>query len=258
LFSFIGCEHSVEEEEFPFELKLVVRGVIEDGKQIKDIYVGRTLPVAVKYDKLFADLSNAAVAISIGDSVYILTHQKDGLYYSKNLFGEKGKTYKLIIQWEDKFATAETRIPNSGSLLGSSTVSIDSGGRKHYFLENTVLPYMDEVYTSQWQVLYLNGGLAAESTEFGEVVKRTMKNSSETLKFLTSEIPTNYIGNNTIKLAVKYTIYDEPYYYYFLSHGSNQISDAIWGQSSGNVRWNVKGDGIGIFIGKMDTVKILK
>ena len=56
---FIGCEQPLEEEEFPYELKLVVRGVLESNKLINNIYIGRTLPMSLPYSEDFAKVTDA-------------------------------------------------------------------------------------------------------------------------------------------------------------------------------------------------------
>lgn len=252
-FFFIGCEQTVEEEDFPYELKIVVRGIIEAGKPIKDIYIGRTLPVTVKYYKEYADLTDAAVAITVDDSVYILKHTSNGLYSLNNLIPVKGKKYILIAQWQDKRATAETVVPIAGTIIGGSLINKTIDGKKTYYLESQVFPNNDEAYVTRWQALTINGNVAFESKEYGQCLKKSASSQGNILRILSSEVSTSYISSS-FSFAVKFSVFDGAFYDYYITAGTNQVADAIFGQSNANVRWNIKGDGIGMFIAKTDTV----
>jgi hypothetical protein len=93
-FLFAGCEQAVEEEEFPYETKLVIRGLLEDGQDIKEIFIGRTLPVAVPFRADFSNLPDAVVSIRVDSLRYILKHTKDGLYNAPaGVKARAGKTY---------------------------------------------------------------------------------------------------------------------------------------------------------------------
>jgi hypothetical protein len=39
-----------------------------------------------------------------------------------------------------------------------------------------------------------------------------------------------------------------------MSQNLNQVSDAIFGQTGSQVKWNIQGEGIGMFIGRADTL----
>ena len=101
----------------------------------------------------------------------------------------------------------------------------------------------------------LNGVISREAESFLEVVSSS---NGQQLKIRTEEVPSNLVNNTSGNLGIRFYIYDRAFYEYFISQGSAQIPDAIFGQPGTNVRWNVKGEGIGMFVGRMDTIRLLQ
>ena len=48
--------------------------------------------------------------------------------------------------------------------------------------------------------------------------------------------------------------FDAQYYNFFLTQNSNSASTNVFNQSNVGLRWNVKGGGIGMFIGETDFI----
>ena len=128
IFIFNSCEQPLEEEEFPYELKLVTRGIIEPGQLVEEIYIGRTLPICVPFDEDFANLSDAVGAVVSDGIFYPLRHTGNGLYTTDSLIARTGNTYFLLVQWQDKSISAETYIPSPGTILGYRLNSFQEGG----------------------------------------------------------------------------------------------------------------------------------
>jgi predicted amino acid-binding ACT domain protein len=70
----------------------------------------------------------------------------------------------------------------------------------------------------------------------------------------TSEIPSNYINMSNTSLTARVYIFDHQFLDFYSTQNLNQVSDAIFGQTGSQVKWNIKGDGIGMFIGRLDTL----
>ncbi len=121
LLSVVCCMMScAESESLSAESELVVEGWIEnDGYPV--VMLTRTFPVGSQE----ADLHNlrdylvkwAKVSVVCGDDTVVLTGKYDKGYYppyvytTSNMKGKTGGTYKLIVEYEDKYATAVTTIP---------------------------------------------------------------------------------------------------------------------------------------------------
>jgi hypothetical protein len=251
LFLFYSCEQPSEEENIPYIPKLVIRGIISEGTSVKDIYIGRTMPVSVKIDPTFTDLSDAAAVIVYKDQFYPLSHTHNGLYKNDTLKIMKGEKYTLLASWQNLSASAETTVPVPGKIpLFSMQVQATSNGQVH-FLQSQIIPHSDEVYAATWVSLYLNGGVSDESQVFSTV---TGKDPSGIAICTTSDIPSNDINQLNTKLTARVYIFDHPFLDFYMSQNLNQVSDAIFGQTGSQVKWNIQGDGIGMFIGRADTL----
>ncbi len=251
---FFGCEQPLEEEEFPYELKLVVRGVLEHNKLINDIYVGRTLPVSLPYSEDFAKITDAVGAIVVDNVSYPLRHVDKGIYTTDSLRAVRGKEYVLLLQWENKSVYAVTKVPIIGGIIGAYITNRISEGETETYFECSVNSFSNEVYAATWALFNIGGILLNEAKEFESVVQPVSANDN--IKVPTIEVPDNILNSGST-LGIKLYIYDSSFYDYFISQGSNQVSDAIFGQPGSNIRWNISGDGIGMFIGKADTTKLL-
>lgn len=247
-----GCEQTSTTEEIPYKTVLVIRGLIEEGKVIKDIYVGKTFPVGLKYSADFANVTNATVLLQINDEAIItLRHTLNGLYTTNNLVARRGNKYTLIIQWGDKTGYGQTEIPQKGAFSSTSVVMKEENGQQIFNLEGRVSTFNNEAYGATWAVLGSGNSIMDESKEFGNIVKG--KTAGENIIVPTATIPRNFVSGSST-LGVRFYIYDSPFYDYYLTQNSNQISDAIFGQPTAAVKWNVTGDAIGMFVARCDTL----
>lgn len=245
---FSGCENSVEEEEFPFEFRLVIRGILEPGKAAANIYIGRTMPISSQFSQGFANVTDAAAVILHNGTFFPLRHTINGLYRNDTLIIRAGETYQLLVQWEDKLATAETTIPNRGIISKPVVKTEINGAESKNFVETAVAPFANEVYAATWVAFSISGAVTQEDSSIAAVMKRA---DNGQMKVTTSQVPSP-IG--TQNLGMRMFIYDAPFYDYYYSQGSNRTSDLVFGQPQNNIKWNVQADGIGMFIGRRDTL----
>lgn len=250
---FFSCEQPVEEEQIPYVPKLVVRAFLKEGTGIKNVYIGRTLPVSVQYSSAFADLTDAGAVIINNNIVYPLKHYGNGLYKNDTLRIVRGEKYYLLANWQDLAASAETVVPRMGT-VSSIQLKTEPSADKSMFLQTDIIPYSDEVYACTWALFFLNGTISAEADSFGTVA---YKKVNGLLSTKSSHIPSYYISNSSI-YGVRLFIYDHEYADFYNTQGSNRVSDAIFGQTGSKIKWNIKGDGIGIFIGEADSLIKLK
>ncbi len=256
LLSFLtfSCEQVVVEEELPYDLRIVIRGLLEDGQKVDNIYIGRTLPVSVPYRESFSHLTDANAVVIMDGDLYPLRHKGNGLYVNDTLFVIRGKTYQLIVQWENKLATAETSVPFPGNVSGSTIATRELNGKNETVVSTTIAPSDKETYGITWYVSRQQGSILAESQEFGTITQAGIE-PGNIITVLTSPLPPNIIANETQFLYVRLHIFDKSFLNYYKTHTSSQISDAVFGQPSANVRWNVMGDGIGMFIAKVTATR---
>lgn len=250
---FNGCEQPLQEEEFPYEIKLVIRGILEPGKIIDNIYIGRTLPINAEFDESFANLDDAVGAIISDGIFYPLRHTENGIYTTDSLIAEKGKTYYLVAQWEDKSISATTNIPMPGKVLGYGVKNLEENGERVNAMEATIAPRGDESYTITWVFVYSDGLVSNEAQNFVDV-NRSL--TGEQIKVHSDAIPASILNNTSGKIGIRLYVYDRAFYDYFKAEGSSQISESIFGQPLSNVKWNIEGEGIGLFMGRADTLLV--
>jgi len=247
-----SCEQPLEEEEFPYEMKLVIRGILEPNQLIDEIYIGRTLPVAVPFNEDFANLKDAVGAVVSDGVFYPLRHTGDGIYTTDSLVASMGKTYSLVVQYQDKSVFAETYIPVPGSILSYEVTNVVEDGETKSVMEGTISPAGNESYTVNWVFLNFNGTISREGESFVQVNRSS---AGQQIKVRSEAIPQSVLNNTNGNLGIRLYVYDGAFYNYFQTQGSAQIPDAIFGQPGTNIRWNVEGKGIGLFIGRTDTIK---
>jgi hypothetical protein len=209
------------------------------------------MPVSVKIDPSFTDLSDASAAIVFRDKVYPLSYTHNGLYKNDTLQIIRGEKYTLLAAWQNLSINAETTIPIPGNISLFTLQSQGSDTGKAYFLQSKVYPIANEVYAATWVLLYLNGIVGSESQVFGSVAG---SNQSGYTNCITANIPSNLINFTNSRLVGRMYVYDHPFLDFYNSQNLNQVSDAIFGQTGSQVKWNIKGDGIGMFIGRTDTL----
>jgi hypothetical protein len=237
-------------------VKLVIRGLLEDGQDIKDIYIGRTLPVAVPFRADFSNLSTAVVSIKVDTLRYILRHTRDGLYSAPaGVKARAGKTYELLVSWEGYSAGAITKIPDPGSFGGVFLInSINDTGKTIRVMSVEVTPRADEAYAATWLAFSATGQIYAEDTKYNTVVRKLPNANTNNLQVLSAEVPAAY-ASRPQELGAGIYVYDTSFYDYFKTKGSSKLSDAVFGQPSTSVKWNILGDGIGMFIGRTKITK---
>ena len=251
LFLFYSCEQPSEQEDIPYIPKLVIRGVVSGGSSVQNIYIGRTMPVSVKIDPTFTDLTDASAAIIHNDIIYPLKHTHNGLYKNDTLQIIRGEKYTLLASWQNLTATAETTVPAPTVFPNFSLQIQSSDSGKVYFLQAKVYPVANEVYAATWVLLYSNGTISNESTTFGNVAGN---NQTGVINCNTANIPPTFIGLPGSRLIAHLFVYDHAFMDFYNTQSLNQVSDAIFGQTGSQIKWNIKGNGIGIFISRIDTI----
>lgn len=248
LLSFIAvsCNTSNTDEAFPFEIKLVVRGVLEPGKPAANIYIGRTLPIADRYQPGFANITNASAVIQFRGRLYTLRHTGNGLYRNDTLLVVAGEQYTLIARWEEFTAVAQTYVPRIGPINPPTVRSVLSGGKVVKYFESAVRPLTEDAYCGTWTVHGTTGNIIQEGTAFNKIYRGAVTGT-----VTTTEIPS---GVPTSDMGIHLYVYDGAYYDYYTTQDTVQNTDAVFSQPKTNVKWNVGGDGIGLFLGRKDTV----
>ena len=261
LLAFAGCQTLTNTNDLPYEDLIVVKGMVQSGQPVQNIYFTHTLPLNVTYSASQAILTDVSGHITVDGKQYPLQYADSGLYSCPSLIGESGKTYILDADWNGKHVHSETTIPQPVQIdsLLVTDVQIDSGkspdpSRKFYTIAGNLLVLIEAKPGGAYALTYsAQSGITGDTTWFiggpGIVVNdptpnavslwlsyNGVSNSGDSLSYI----------NKPLK-AIVYS-YDPHYYDFITSYNPNQSFD-IFSSGGINPNWNVTGDGFGIFIG---------
>lgn len=248
-----GCENvSDVEQEIPFKEDFVIRGVLQSGKIFDGVSFTRTLPLQIEYKIELAELKNVIAYIKVdGVKVIPLNYVAGGIYKPKSsLIPEAGKTYELFASWNGKNIYAKTGVPEIPELR---EVKFSSIGNDENFMTAKVTLRPGEVYGSS-VALYDNGVTEWESDNIHSLVG----NASGGLELIrTPKIPKDYYNTPSYRSILTMHVYafDQQYFDYFKTQNANEPIKNAFSQGGGSVIWNVRGEGIGMFIGMSDVYK---
>lgn len=249
-----GCEQNVVENDLEFNEKLVVRALLEAGKPI-EVYFARTLPLQDQYDTLKANLEDVVAVIIRRGVEHKLEHIKDGRYRAGTLIAENGESYKLFVEWNGKVITAETRVPSSTTFQnGRVTLTIENETDSVYNIEGLLTPREGAVYGVTWSVFNAQHQFSFEDDVIPVLLREEDKDLQNRLLLRTREIPGEIIKQWRNSLFIRVHAFDEQFYNFFITQDANRATSNIFSQSGINLRWNVTGDAIGMFIGKTDFI----
>jgi hypothetical protein len=250
--SLISCEETVTDVTLPYKENLVIRGVLEAGSSIQ-ISVTKTLPPLDEYSLAKALVSNAQVFVTVDGIKYECKIDSFNNYVNP-LIIEAGKKYILDVYWNNKHAYSETVVPlptkiNSFKRNIISDIYFPSSFRMQYYVNFEMKK--EFCYNASSEV-YLNNTIQ-EIRISDEVYKILDNKLTENTEVFISEYNTTDTtifdgkkGYSNLRLVIK--CYDKPFYDYFITKYGNE--NGLFGMSGTNTNWNVKGDGIGMFIGR--------
>jgi hypothetical protein len=241
----MACEEVVDDPgALPYHEKLVIRSVLKNEQKLDTIKITRTLPPLDDYDEQKAMVHGALVLVRHNGIVDTIPDRGDSHYFKPGITISSGDTYELTVEWNGKRATAITTIPQQPVIQSARKVrDMSPSGRYSEYLEATITARSAEAYTATSLYRYdpPNDHLVASSSQFSEV--RRSSSDGETLSVRAYSYWDNTAGTEYIIVHA----YDAPFYDYYTSFGQDE--ENLFGVSARPVKWNVRGDGIGMFIG---------
>lgn len=241
----VACEEIVDDPgALPYHEKLVIRGVLEEGRSLDSISVTRTLPPLERYSDEKAIVRNALVLVRHNGQTDTLTDHGNSRYFKPGIAIHSGDIFELTVEWNGKRATAVTTIPQIPVVLSAERILPDTYEYSSGYLEATITPRSTEAYTATSLYRYPppNQNIIM-STNYPYQVKRPT--GDEPVLTIRSY---SYWGDISGDEYIIVHAYDAPFYDYYTTFGQN--SEELFGVSGQQVQWNVHGDGIGMFIGR--------
>ncbi|MBM2814659.1 MAG: hypothetical protein HW421_1421 [Ignavibacteria bacterium] len=263
-FTFIfmtGCEQVVEDPQLPYHEQIVISAVLEPGKTSPKISITKTLPPLEDYDIEKATIYDAEAVITCNGVSYLLLIGTDKFYTSPDLTIESGKKYSLIVKWKNKSAITETVVPYPVKIDTSYYKFIKE--RRHNHTEQYLSMFVgfkpegNSVYVG-FHYQYLDDSSKKISYKYSHSdCLRSMDTNSKGSLTLNFKIyyygdTTNFKPNSYEDYVIE--CYDAPYFQYYQTRYNGGEPNELFGTSGSNIIGNVKGDGIGLFIGRAKTI----
>ena len=255
LFIIFSCDDQVVENDLSFEEKVVVRSLLEAGKPV-EVYFGKTFPPNREFNPSEGYLDNVEVSVvGLNDKLFELKHKGNGVYTNEELIAINGIDYELKATWQGDSILAKTYIPFSTTFQKAQIATeVDENADTSYFLQGFLSPRENAVYGGTWVILDAEDTLRIEDDVIPNLVREQDANLAGLLLIRTREIPQELVEKYENSLFIRVHAFDEVFYNYFITQDANNASTNIFSQSGINLRWNVEGNAIGLFIGKSDFI----
>ena len=230
-------------EGLPYVERPVIAAQVLEGADSVHLSVTRTLPTTSAYDPSAAAVTDAAVTVRTGGTAYPVVHRGDGRYSAGGLRVAAGAIFDLDLTWNGHAVTSQTFVPAPAQVGSSSFAPEQTGGT----LRSVIMPRPGETYCQSWAIRGPAGRRLTGGT-FTSALEGTGTSDSLVLSEAYSSLPLQ--AGDTLYAVVH--AFDSQFTAYFASRGANRPGhdDLVFSEAGGTVRWNVHGDGIGMFIGK--------
>lgn len=274
-----SCGQSLEQALIPdlpldYKEQIFMEGVIVAGEPIRNIRLSRTQEPTKPVSRELAAITTATVRLRVNGQEYpmvlqaqtgrsstgaVLWQDARSYYQTENLIAQEGFRYEIIAEWNGKIARVSTTVPRKVEIVSAREMTSITDFRGtpekefRYEARYTVRP--GEVY--QVGVLTGQGADTASATSNGIFAGTltTAFSADSTGSVISQSQPIYQTRTNTGVLqdpanpfVVVYS-FDEAFAEYYNSYQRGFITTDPFSVGGVNVRWNVKGDGVGIVIG---------
>ena len=282
-----GCEQTVNIAELPFEEKIMVEGILK-ADSIIEIVFSKTVPVLDTQNLYTIDTVNNRITslqgtISIDGISYSLIHINNGRYrifdaQQQSIKGKIGSMYMLNASWNDKIIYAQTQIPiaHKPDIL---SINIDTNRFSVYGYQDYIKVFISLSYHPEDKeaIVHTINTISPfdKSFFYNEIDTVNYKEFNypqyfPPYYFTKKEIP--HISSFYIWLYAPSSItisealsmyadskiitkhYDKAMKEYIDTQYFGDNLGGIFGGGGTGIHWNIKGQGLGLFIGYSDNI----
>jgi hypothetical protein len=256
-----------------YQEKIVVSGLLHSGDTIQNIWLSRTVPPLEEALEENTSIPDANVMLTVDNRTYTMQLQpqvktvgvfperidKRSLFRVPGLIAQAGKTYTITVRWKGMSAEATTTIPPVPPSIDSYRFAVELDGPigiQLPALYASFKPRSNECYqmVAQMKRKFLRNPYEP-ITFVSSLSDIARKENANTNNVISLKIASLQIGLNEIeKFDSLYTgdiifyAYDMAYFDYNRSI-TRRTNDIVFNVPTTNPKWNVQGDGIGLFVG---------
>jgi len=282
-----GCEQTVNIAELPFEEKIMVEGILKADSMIEIVF-SKTVPVLDTQNLYTIDTVNNRITslqgtIAIDGISYPLIHINNGRYrifdaQQQSIKGKIGSMYMLNASWNDKIIYAQTQIPiaHKPDIL---SINIDTNRSSVYGYQDYIKVFISLSYHPEDKeaIVHTINTISPfdKSFFYNEIDTVNYKEFNypqyfSPYYFTKKEIP--HISSFYIWLYAPSSItisealsmyadskiitkhYDKAMKEYIDTQYFGDNLGGIFGGGGTGIHWNIKGQGLGLFIGYSDNI----
>lgn len=254
----ISCEKTLTGYELPYERKLVIQGILEAGEEshetnlsitITQPPLGKVIAEEIDTSKIIVYIESEGVRWDFKYKLESIGYDWDASTFVNDDFITKaGKTYNLYVNYDGMTATASTTIPNKPEIIELFIKEIENKDQWDTWTSQAIfakIKAVDNVVYSQ------NDEWWSEPM--------TIKNAdSEGIIEFFVDWAYDYFPEDPKYFSSFYS-YDYDFYEYVISKKqADGDGFNLFSTSGNNIKWNIKGDGIGIFFGRYEQFVIVE
>lgn len=240
-----SCENVID-GELPYEEKLVIKCILEKGKPTDYIFIGKTLS-PMYTENYYGEIPDIIVEDAVGyisdsEKSYNLEYKGNSIYKAVDLVPKEGETYKLNVSWNGHIATSTTFIPTNPVIV---SVKIVERGGKDYVEQVGIIKFKGQRNAS-----YIPASLSKlyGYYNYGNPILMRSNSSSDTAEVEITNI-WDYERDKYMSMELM-SFPPEFLDFYNSKYQGGNSPDGIFSTSGINVKWNIKGAGIGLFLGQ--------
>jgi hypothetical protein len=255
-----GCEVVVDSTELPYTPHIVVNAILSTDDSLTEIELSKTLPLSQPYTRDAAWITDATASITFDGVQYPLRYLGEGKYMAEGLPIQTGKRYTLDVSWHGLHTSGSTEIPVAAPIdTGRVSIVTDEFGYSQaivWWYTHVPKPvallatYEYKHHLTAWDSIYMERDpnyrpdtfWHSMGVEYYDVAlaKAVDRDSAGFHAYGSIDPDEDY-------RAVLYT-YDAGFYEFARTY-RRYYDDSPFGSGGTNPRWNLDGDGIGLFIG---------
>ena len=252
----IACESSEDSVDIPYQERLVIDAyLVPQHNSVQFISVRRTLSFNEDYSIEQGTIRNARVFLQYGDTVRDFLYDQNSGYRNDSISIIAGRSYTVTAEWNGKRAWATTLVPSFPAIDTITLTRQDSPDGPKYAVEASITPHPQEAYIASWMI-QRHIAVGRDSLIYIPPLETTpmiAENAEDDGRLhFHCNFQTNFPSGDS--LSFECTAFDRPYYDYYVSRGDPWFSGVpTYSYFEGAVRWNVKGDGVGLVVGLVPT-----
>ncbi len=260
----VSCEQTLD-PDVPYVERIVVQAYLDAGDTAPSVSITRTIPLNAPVDESGSWIADVEARIESADGTWPLRYDDSGRYVADGLIVTAATRYTLKASWNGHTVVSNTTVPPRPAI---DTAWPADGTLERYVHDGgddfgvAFRPAANAVYAVETSATLAdssgNGGRIPLTGWIDELYEPRDTAADGTIRAVIHPY-LEFVDQSATDLTLYYTVraYDEPFVDFWNTYGYGGDEDAF-STGSDHVRWNVTGDGIGLFMGRSSTTVTIR